>query len=636
MKSRQPIKLVVTLLLAFTVVTSVISDTIRLDAQAQPLTSTVMGVYPQISLRNPGEFLTILVNVTEVTDLYTWAFQLRWKRGLLECIQLLEETSFFDGDFAGDIDNPNAQVSVGSTLFGNVPGETGGGRLARIRFQVLDTGNCTLDLFNTDMINSAGGHISHSVEDGIFYTNYPRAKFTYSTTFPVTGENVTFNASSSYDPDGIIVSYDWDFGDGSYGTGVVTTHAYVAEGSYTVSLQVIDNDGFSDTAQATIHARAPVLAYVTVPYHPQITGYYCGPASLEMVFDFYGPDVNQREIAEVARTTGYGTYTCDILRAAHFSNISTSIGPAMPGNITGYTTRKLGYAAFEYWGMTIEELKPLIDAGYPVLVCITGHCLVAVGYSSTRILFQDPLAGQNYSMTYRAFARVWYWSLFVCPWQVEVHVPSNVLLGSVFNVTASITYPWYPPFPTDQYPASLSNATVKLPAGLHLVPGEPAKKTIATGFLTAGTSANVTWIVRADSPANYTISVEAEGKVAGIVPSYPEPYSYEDRIGGFNQSRIEVIPTISWEHVFEDERRDTMLKISTDDKQFQFIAPEKEFSVKRDLDMILTDDLLFIYWRDDELVLWSLVVATPKGSRCVAIAMDVETGTRYRLVDSAQ
>ncbi|NIO38356.1 hypothetical protein GTO27_11750 [Candidatus Bathyarchaeota archaeon] len=92
--------------------------------------------------------------------------------------------------------------------------------------------------------------------------------------------------------------------------------------------------------------------------------------------------------------------------------------------------------------------------------------------------------------------------------------------------------------------------------------------------------------------------------------------------------------SISWEHIFEDERRDTMLKISTDDNYFQFIAPEKEFSVKHDPHMFSTDHRISISYEDSEIVLWSLAVVTPRRSFCVAIARDVETGTRYQLIDS--
>jgi len=40
------------------------------------------------------------------------------------------------------------------------------------------------------------------------------------------GDEITFDASKSYDPDGTIVSYYWDFGDGSTAQGEVVKHTY--------------------------------------------------------------------------------------------------------------------------------------------------------------------------------------------------------------------------------------------------------------------------------------------------------------------------------------------------------------------------------------------------------------------------
>jgi len=76
-------------------------------------------------------------------------------------------------------------------------------------------------------------------------------------------ETVTFNASGSYDPDGIIVSYSWDFGDGTTATGITVSHAYSDDGSYSVTLTVTDNDGATDTAHATktVRNRPPVASF---------------------------------------------------------------------------------------------------------------------------------------------------------------------------------------------------------------------------------------------------------------------------------------------------------------------------------------------------------------------------------------
>ncbi|MBT8351024.1 MAG: PKD domain-containing protein, partial [Deltaproteobacteria bacterium] len=52
---------------------------------------------------------------------------------------------------------------------------------------------------------------------------------------------VTFNGAESHDPDGVIASYDWDFGDGSKGSGVLARHQYKKGGRYEVVLHINDN-----------------------------------------------------------------------------------------------------------------------------------------------------------------------------------------------------------------------------------------------------------------------------------------------------------------------------------------------------------------------------------------------------------
>ena len=65
---------------------------------------------------------------------------------------------------------------------------------------------------------------------------------------------VSFDASSSIDIDGEIVSYEWNFGDGNTGTGMQTTHIFQEYGKYVVRLVVIDDQGLSDTSALIIDA----------------------------------------------------------------------------------------------------------------------------------------------------------------------------------------------------------------------------------------------------------------------------------------------------------------------------------------------------------------------------------------------
>lgn len=85
----------------------------------------------------------------------------------------------------------------------------------------------------------------------------PVANFTYSPINPSVGQTASFDASGSYDADGEIVSYTWDFGNGSNGAGKIVTHAYDSANSYQVTLTVTDNDGATDSETETVIVSEP-------------------------------------------------------------------------------------------------------------------------------------------------------------------------------------------------------------------------------------------------------------------------------------------------------------------------------------------------------------------------------------------
>lgn len=95
-------------------------------------------------------------------------------------------------------------------------------------------------------------------DDAVQYikVGMPTAAFSAQPTSGPAPLEVTFDASASYHEYGTIVSYHWNFGDGELGEGVTATHIYATPGTYTVALDVEDEDGFGDSASQNITVEA--------------------------------------------------------------------------------------------------------------------------------------------------------------------------------------------------------------------------------------------------------------------------------------------------------------------------------------------------------------------------------------------
>jgi PKD repeat protein len=95
--------------------------------------------------------------------------------------------------------------------------------------------------------------------------------FTFSPSTPTQGQPVVFDASTTTDPDGAVVSYSWDFGDGQRGTGKIASHTYSQGGAFSVTLTVADAAGraASTTKSVTVGGgTAPTADFSFSPANP--------------------------------------------------------------------------------------------------------------------------------------------------------------------------------------------------------------------------------------------------------------------------------------------------------------------------------------------------------------------------------
>ena len=70
-------------------------------------------------------------------------------------------------------------------------------------------------------------------------------------------DSIIFDASPSYDPDGEIIFYKWTF---PPDTSIINkdsyTHSFKKEGTYSINLVVIDNDGSSNSINTSVNIRS--------------------------------------------------------------------------------------------------------------------------------------------------------------------------------------------------------------------------------------------------------------------------------------------------------------------------------------------------------------------------------------------
>jgi hypothetical protein len=329
--------------------------------------------------------------------------------------------------------------------------------------------------------------------------------------------------------------------------------------------------GFAADANAGGSAGLPSSHMIAnVPWHQQMNGLFCGEGVLEGVYDYYGPDINQKEIADVARSSSAGTWSFDMVRAGQFSNMSSAQGRFFPHDVptAGYPERAVGYASFSYSSdkFWLADLKGLIAADTPVILLMTfepngggGHYRTAIGYDDTNgiIYFSDPWGRDQKHQTNKTGITAWtydelqsgwnytaegeshpYWGMVMMPWFVNIKTSKSLNPGSTATIAADITYPCPLPFDSTMYPAKNAVAVITLPDGMSFDSGS---RSISLGDLKAGSTTKATWKVRVNLPVSgKSIVVQAQGNVSGQVPearwtgmnvSYP-PYSYTDAIGG--------------------------------------------------------------------------------------------------------
>jgi len=305
-----------------------------------------------------------------------------------------------------------------------------------------------------------------------------------------------------------------------------------------------------------------------VPYHSQLTNWCCGDASLEMVLNYWGPDVDQLSIIDVARSASQeGTLTLDIIRTGKFSRLSSSIGTAFP-NVTvtnGFPGRPRGLAAFWYDSTTpwADQAFAIVAQDIPLVLLLhldphgskDGHFRVLIGYDYTKktVTFLDPWDKDGHSRvltwSFDDFLSAWnyteqpptprtnpFFGAALYPWKLSYSIRPSSALQVILSAT--VQFPSFPPVTIPSSPASPVLISIKLmDDNLNLTPKNLSSVVIPK--LSEGETVGVTWVIDCTGNCKGRAEIVAEGIVVGSVPIEPmnqnrnyAGYDFVDAIGG--------------------------------------------------------------------------------------------------------
>ena len=180
----------------------------------------------------------------------------------------------FDGNGSSD---PDGSIVTYAWSFGD--GGTAVGAAPTHTYSVDGSFTVTLTVTDSDGLTSSDTASASVSPAGGNALPVARVNGPYTGT---EGTDVQFSSSGSADSDGTIATYAWDFGDGTTSSAANPAHAYVAAGTYTVTLTVTDDAGDSAEDSTTAAIEAVV---VNVPPGAEAGGPYSGFVGDAISFD---------------------------------------------------------------------------------------------------------------------------------------------------------------------------------------------------------------------------------------------------------------------------------------------------------------------------------------------------------------
>jgi PKD repeat protein len=232
---------------------------------------TIINVTPSIQTVNSSDSFDFDIYCIPSQSVKAFEIQISFDPAIMHVQQVIEGT-IFDGYStffsSGSIDNINGTVSnIFNLILGSGNVSTSGTLITVSCTAVSTSGYSHIILEDVGVTNettyipllSNNGQITiHDPNN-----NQPHALFSFLNDTSSTFGKISFT-DSSFDTDGSIVNRTWDFGDGMGSYMQHPRHQYHSNGSYLVTLTVMDNSGSYNTISNTIHITITTVKVTSI------------------------------------------------------------------------------------------------------------------------------------------------------------------------------------------------------------------------------------------------------------------------------------------------------------------------------------------------------------------------------------
>jgi uncharacterized repeat protein (TIGR01451 family) len=459
-------------------------------------------------------------------------------------------------------------------------------------------------------ITDEGLNFSVRLKPKAIEIKWPFPDFAYSyASYPEPNKEVAFDAQfTTYY--GFRTSFDWNFGDGSYGLGLSVVHTYTQEGWYNVTLTATTKNLV--TGEEKIYT---VTRFIYVHRKHAISSL---PLNLNVVSLLTGEDLTRisKNTYEFALITKKGSEDISIsLLGVHFEEASEDINlSTLVADVDLEGGKSVIYTPS--WPEEIDHYKalfiPSTGAG-TVYICLGAKSLNEVSLQNADLIINVGETKDNITVTTTLCnGREYYLVLGMTGTgggELKDTIPPTTILtiGEPKYVTDTI-------YVTPDTPFALTATDNPGGTGIALTAYKIRNATYDSGWLP------------------YAEPFYLTGLADGV---YSIDYNSTDNANNVESTNAINVTLFSWDYVFTDSYgRETTLKINIEHHFFQFITPDNDYGIRNATYMRRCGRAIIIKHYDNELRLITVAVDT-KLDFCVAIAWDVQTGKRYFLIDKA-